>query len=89
MARPRYSLYSSSGHIFMWCSKYVALRKHFPDRMSGSLSVLQNAQTRDKKVLKLIFSEEATNFCEISSLDLSYVVTVESTMDILQNFVAF
>ena len=28
-------------------------------------------------------------FCEITSLDLSYVVPVKSTVEILQNFVAF
>ena len=41
--------------------------------------------------LKFIYSEKgkATKFCEISTLDLSYVVTVKSTVKILQNFVAF
>ena len=36
-----------------------------------------------------IYSEKTTKFCEISTLDLSYVVTVKSTLEILQNFVAF
>ena len=36
-----------------------------------------------------IYSEKATHFCEISSINLSYVVTVKSTVDISQNFVAF
>ena len=40
-------------------------------------------------LLKLIYSEKAQKFCEISSLNLSYVVTVKSTVEILQNFVAF
>ena len=45
---------------------------------------------RDKlRLLKFIYSEKATNFCEISTLDLSYVVTVKSTVEISQNFVAF
>ena len=35
------------------------------------------------------YSEKATNFCEISNVDLSYVVTVKSTVEIWQNFVAF
>ena len=39
--------------------------------------------------LKLIYSEKATKFCEISTVDLSYVVTVKSTVEISQNFVAF
>ena len=49
-------------------------------------------------VVKFIYSEKATKCCEISTLDLSmevdlhdlsYVVTVKSTVEILQNFVAF
>ena len=39
--------------------------------------------------LKFIYSEKATNFCKISSIDLSYVVKVKSTVEISQNFVAF
>ena len=35
------------------------------------------------------YSEKATNFWEISTVDLSYVITVKSTVEILQNFVAF
>ena len=40
-------------------------------------------------MLKFIYSEKATKFCEISTVDLSYVVPVKSTVEILQNFVAF
>ena len=49
-------------------------------------------------VVKFIYSETATKCCEISTLDLSmevdlhdlsYVVTVKSTVEISQNFVAF
>ena len=39
--------------------------------------------------IKLIYSEKATNFCEISAVDLSYVVPVKSTLEISQNFEAF
>ena len=39
--------------------------------------------------IKFIYCEKAANFCEISTLDLSYVVTVKSTVEISQNFVAF
>ena len=39
--------------------------------------------------VKFIYSEKATNFCEISTVNLSYVVTVKSTVEISQNFVAF
>ena len=39
--------------------------------------------------LKFIYSEKATKFCEIFTLLLSYVVSVKSTVKILQNFWAF
>ena len=39
--------------------------------------------------LKFIYCEKATKFCEISTVDLSYVVPVKSTVEISQNFVAF
>ena len=39
--------------------------------------------------VKFIYSEMATHFCEISTVDLSYVVMVKSTVDILQKCVAF
>ena len=40
-------------------------------------------------VLKFIFYEKATKFCEIFTLLLSYVLPVKSTEKISQNFVAF
>ena len=40
-------------------------------------------------LLKLIYSEKATKFCEIFTLLLSYVVPVKSKVEISQNFVAF
>ena len=39
--------------------------------------------------VNFIYSERATKFCETSIVDLSYVVLVKSTVEILQNFVAF
>ena len=39
--------------------------------------------------IKFMNSEKATKFCEISTLDLSYVVTVKAKVEISQNFVAF
>ena len=41
------------------------------------------------RVVKFIYSEKATKFCEISTVDLSYVVLVKFTVEILQNFVVF
>ena len=40
-------------------------------------------------ILKFIYSEKATKFCEISPKNLSYVVPVQSSVEISQNFVAF
>ena len=40
-------------------------------------------------VVKFIYSEKATKFCEISTLLLSYVVPVKSRVEISQNLVAF
>ena len=39
--------------------------------------------------LKFINSEKATNFREISTVDLSYLVKVKSTAEISQKFVDF
>ena len=41
------------------------------------------------RILKFIYSEKATNFYIIFNVDLSYVVTVKSSVEISQNFVAF
>ena len=45
--------------------------------------ILQNAQ------IKFIYSEKASRFFEISTIDFSYVVTVKSMVEISQNFEAF
>ena len=39
--------------------------------------------------LKFIYSEKATKFCEISTVDLTVTTLDKSTVEILQNFVAF
>ena len=39
--------------------------------------------------IKSIFSEKATKFCDISAVDLSYVLMVKSMVEILQNSLAF
>ena len=54
----------------------------FTPRMGVFGTKLTNA------LLKLIYSEKATKFCEISTLRLSSVVPVQSKVEILQNFVA-
>ena len=41
------------------------------------------------KYVKFIYSEKATKFCEIFTVNLSYVVPVKFTVEISQNFLAF
>ena len=61
--------------------------------MVHTVEVIANVCTVHKFTVackvKFIYSEKATNFCEISNVDLSYIVTVKFTMEIPQNFVAF
>ena len=40
-------------------------------------------------LIKFVYSEKATQFCEISTLLLSTVHTDKSKVEILQNFMAF
>ena len=40
-------------------------------------------------LVKFIYSEKATKFCEISTVDLTVTTWDKSTVEILQNFVAF
>ena len=40
-------------------------------------------------ILKFIYSEKATKFGEISTLNLTTIHTVKSKVEILQKFVAF
>ena len=42
-----------------------------------------------EKIVKFIYSEKATKFCETSTLLMSYVVPVKSKVEISQKFVAF
>ena len=39
--------------------------------------------------LKFIYSEKATKYCEISTIDLTVTTLNKSTVEISQNFVAF
>ena len=53
------------------------------------LKDLQFLKQNQGTYLKFIYSEKATNFYEISIAEFTYVVTVKSTVEISQNFVAF
>ena len=56
--------------------------------LSTSRSILVSYFIDLDSMLKFIYSEKATKFCEISIVDLSYVVPVKSMVEISQNFVA-
>ena len=76
------------------CSTYVLSQDN--KIVWGKILIAQIFEKRriisEKKrlcILKFIYSEKATKFCEISTLLLSYVVPVKSKLEISQNFVAF
>ena len=58
------------------------MRLHVRDCVTLKIKKIENS-------LKFIYSEKATKFCEISTVDLSYVVPVKYTVEIPQTFVAF
>ena len=70
-----------------WC------QKNRENLVKIRMLILQSKESRTYKkrgqVLKFIYSEKATKFCEIFALLLSYVVPVKSKVKISQNFVAF
>ena len=55
----------------------------------GLTDARMNASEKDLPVLKFIYSEKATKFCKISTVDLPGTTYDKSTMEISQNFVAF
>ena len=58
------------------------------DTLGGPLPTNYH-QPASAPAFKFIYYEKTPNFCKISNIDLSYVVTVKSTMEILQNILAF
>ena len=55
----------------------------------ANFSQINICNTQVSNKVKFIYSEKATKFCEISTVDLSHVVTFKSLLEILQNFVVF
>ena len=49
----------------------------------------ENLERRERGVLKFIYFEKATKFCEISTLLLTGTTLDKSKVDISQNFMAF
>ena len=67
----------------------IAMRCHKGWRIGTKAWILKNVQIAISRFkVKFIYSEKATKFCKISTVDLSYVVPVKSTVEISQNFVA-
>ena len=68
----------------------LLLTEHFSKKKPAIIYILSyKSKTFQLSLLQLIYSEKATIFCKISTADLSYVLTVKSTVEISQNFVAF
>ena len=45
--------------------------------------------SQNNTIVKFIYSKKATKFWEISTVDLSYLVPVKPTVEILKSFVTF
>ena len=58
------------------------------DMGTGPHQVLPGTDAKPA-LLKFLYSEKAKKYCEISTTDLSYLVPVIYTVEILQIFVAF
>ena len=77
-------LISLKKFFFVWKYYYnKAIKSSFQIHIPRQLLLSQLLQ------VKFIYSENATKFCEIFPLLLSYVVPLKSKVEILQNFVAF
>ena len=55
----------------------------------GSHTNSNTIRLEEDRLLKFIYSEKATKFCEISNLLLTVCTVVKSKVEISQNFVAF
>ena len=63
-------------------------------RLCSLNKYIQNIGTLSKYItlkakVKFIYSEQATKFCKISTVDLTVTTEDKSTVEILQKFVAF
>ena len=79
-------VWSDSSLTRSWGFKYSLWRYLLHSLCTNAVATCNCCKTFFKNLLlKFIYSEKATNVCKISTVDLSYVVTVKSTVDILQN----
>ena len=74
---------------FLIRSKWIELNLFTPQDLYYISTKFATKQISIPKFVNFIYSEKATKFCEISTVDLSYVVPVKSSVEISQNFVAF
>ena len=63
--------------------------KSVQQKLGYTAEATQYCDMMGSERLKFMYSEKAIKFCKTSTVDLSYVVSVKSTVEILQNFVAF
>ena len=80
----------ASPFAFMWNGVHLLISPAASHR-SGSLDIFTNLEFPNffHIFLKFTYSEKATKFCKISTIDLNGTTLDKSTVGILQNFVAF
>ena len=74
---------------FLIRSKWIELNLFTPQDLYYISTKFATKQIYIPRFVNFIYSEKATKFCEISTVDLSYVMPVKSSVEISQNFVAF
>ena len=66
----------------MWYLCRIKIASSTGDILNNKPEVDWGEIISENALLKFIYSEKATKFYEISTVDLSYLVTVKSTMEI-------
>ena len=76
-------------NFFLPKSQFLFYKKCSPRDLCTMTLNVGDCETFWTYLVKFIYSEKATKFCEIFTLLLSHVVPVKSKVKISQNFVAF
>ena len=69
--------------------KFVAFSEYMNTYMNNDFFFIVSKKkllSLETLLVNFIYSEKATKFCKITTVDLSYVEPVKSTVEILQNF---
>ena len=74
--------------VFFRSVKFIVFVYNLVSKLGGSNVARTDIVRTELTLIKFIYSEKATKFCEIFTLLLSYV-PVKSKVKISQNFVAF